>query len=539
MLTPIGLYSLPTMLRNYHFSFSPARRTRRSFLFFLYLIFLCGVSNFSVAQTSSEVLQQDSIDYYLKVVEEGEKQVGRALTKIGQLYQKAGRYNSALNYYDQALPLLNGEGSSVEIALVFQAKGVIYEFFGDNAQPQTYYRQARNSYINASRIFENSGNANQQMDINQHLADIATKRGNFSRAVSYQNKVIKTLTQLYTDSIQTQADSFSELLNREMESSKDTIYIKDPETAAVSTEGITLTNWRHLLILLLAIGLLVSVAALIKQRNQVGELEDQVRHSKLSTQQLKQQKEELQTLNVTLTRTEKEQRSANQTKDKLFSIISHDLRSPINTITGFLNILRAKLTSIGDIELKDLAAEMVQTTDRLSHFLDDLLRWSMTQLGQIKPTVEQVDVKNLVEENFQLVKPRLNANNINFKVSIPDDISVYGDTNMVRLILRNLIGNALKFTRKGGYIAVSLKTGGQDTSIIEVSDDGIGMSEEKQQEIFEFTRSEINGGNGNQGAGLGLLLCKEFAQLNGGDIEVTSKLGEGTTFQVSLPSAPA
>ena len=266
------------------------------------------------------------------------------------------------------------------------------------------------------------------------------------------------------------------------------------------------------------------------------ELEEQLRHSKSTRLQIQQQNEELQTLNMALTRTEKEQRRSNLTKDKLFSIISHDLRSPINTIAGFLNILRTKLSSIGDIELRDLSKEMIQTTDRLSHFLDDLLKWSMTQLGQIKPTIERVDLKQIVDENYLLVKSRMKAKKIHFKANIPEDIEVFADKNMVRVILRNLISNAIKFTRNGGYIAVILKSGEAGTSVLEVSDDGIGMSEEKLQEIFEFRSSEINGGGKNEGTGLGLLLCKEFAEMLGGDIEVASRLGEGTVFTVYLPS---
>jgi signal transduction histidine kinase len=478
------------------------------------------------------------VNYYLQVVEEGEKQMGRALAKIGHLYQNAGRHNSALSYYEQALPLLEGEGKSLDVAEIHQSKGSIYEVFGDNAQPQTYYLRARNSYLRAAQIFEDQGSANQNLVINQHLADIATKRRNFNRAVIYQNRVIKTLTLLYQDSLQAQAESFSDLLNKEIESSKDTIYVQRTESTQATKTTVPLTNWRYLVILLLTIGLLISIFGWINQRRNFVEVQDQRAHSESIRKQLVQQNEELQKLNKALTIAEKEQRRSNLTKDKLFSIISHDLRSPINTISGFLNILSSKLSSIGDIELRDLTQELIQNTDRMSYFLDDLLKWSMTQLGRIEPSVEKLDLKNMVEKNYLLEESRLKAKNIHFKASIPEDISLYADKNMVRLILRNLISNAIKFTRKEGYIAVTLKHGTPGTSLLIVSDDGIGMSDEKLQEIFEFTGSEINGGGNNQGAGLGLLLCKEFAEINGGDIGVTSKLGEGTVFTVSLPDHP-
>jgi signal transduction histidine kinase len=226
------------------------------------------------------------------------------------------------------------------------------------------------------------------------------------------------------------------------------------------------------------------------------------------------------------------------TKDKIFSIISHDLRSPINTLAGFLNILGAKMSSVGDIELRRLAVEVADSTERLTYFLDDLLKWSMSQLGQLQPKIERINLKKIVQESYALLKPQLKTKNIHFKASVPASIDIYADVNMLRVILRNLISNSIKFTRKDGYIAVVLKKSKNGNSIIEVSDDGVGMSEEKLRHLFDFKGSEINGGTSQEGAGLGLLLCKEFAQLNGGDITVNSKLGEGSTFQIYLPDHP-
>lgn len=490
------------------------------------------------AQTPERALNQDSINYYLQIIVEGEKQVGRALSSIGYLYQKAGKYNSAIGYFNRALPLLNGEDKSTAVAKIHQAKGNIYRRFGDNAESERYYQLARTSYLKAAQIIENSANQTLRMSINQNLADIATKRRNFNRAVIYQNRVIKTLINLYQDSIQSQAESFNDLLNKEIESSKDTIYIETPATSKV-TNLLPITNWRHILIFLLAIGLFIAMIGWITQYRKINSLQEDVDNTRAVQKQLVKQNEELQSLNLTLSKTEKEQRRSNMTKDKLFSIIAHDLRSPINTISGFLNILVAKLSSIGDIELRSLANEMIGSIDRVSHFLDDLLRWSMSHLGQIKPNVEKINLKKLVEENYLLVKSRLKAKNIHFKASVPDGIDVYADVNMLRLILRNLISNAIKFSRQDGYIAINLKSGEAGSALIEVADDGIGISEEKLQSIFEFKGSEINGGSYNEGAGLGLLLCKEFAEFNGGDIEVTSKLGEGTCFIIHLPGQPS
>ena len=490
-----------------------------------------------MAQTPGE-LDQDSINYYLQLVDQGERQVGIALSHIGFLYKKAGRYNSAISYFDRALPLLNGESHSLEVARIHMAKGNIYELFGDNAEPGRYYGLARISYLRSARIIEELGNKSQQMSINQALADIATKRGNFSQALAYQNIVMKTLTQMYKDSLQIQAESFNELLKKELESSKDTIYVKSEDRTNTGSETVAITNWRHFLILFLVLGLVIILSNWRSQQVVIQNLRQEVNQAGNVRKKLEQQNEELQNLNLKLTNTEKEQRMSSMTKNKIFSIISHDLRSPVNTLSGLLNILGAKMSSVGDIELRNLVREVGATNERLIHFLDDLLKWSMSQLGQLKPEIVKIDLKSLVQENYALVKPRLKAKNIYFKASIPSEVAVYADVNMLRLILRNLISNSIKFTSNNGNISVVLRRGGDGFSVIEVTDDGVGMSNEKLEQLFDFKGSGINGSQKNQGMGLGLLLCKEFIELNKGSLDVTSRPGKGTVFSISLPDHP-
>ena len=262
-----------------------------------------------------------------------------ALARIGFIYQKSGKYNSALDYFDRAIPLLNGDNKSIEAAKVYRAKGMIYEHFGDHAEPAKYYRLARAAYLQAGEVTENQQTGGFGMAINQHLADIATKRGNFNRAVIYQNQVIKALTILYQDSLQKQAESFNDLLNKEIKSSKDTIFIDTPEVSKIEPKEIHWSNWRHILIGLLIVLLLLIGYGIRMQRESITALQLELRKERTASKHLSQQNEEMQTLNRQLTKTEKEQRQASITKDKIFSIISHDLRSPVNTIAGFLNIL--------------------------------------------------------------------------------------------------------------------------------------------------------------------------------------------------------
>ncbi len=511
------------------------RRFYRIFLSFLPLILLFITNSNSLAQQVPAGPNSDSLEYYLQIVDDGERQVGRALARIGELYFESGRYNSAINYLDQALPLLNGERKSLEIGKIYQLKGQIFEIFGDNAEPRRYYRLAEIQYTRSLAIFDSIDHPSGRMQAYRKLAVISAKRNNYASAVVYQDRVIEAITKLYQDSLQLQAESFNQLLNQEIQSSKDTIFIQPPDRGN-GRSSLPWWDWRYLLILLLLLGMIWISRLYFKVIEQMDQQQRRIQQYGTEQQKLKAEINELQSINLVLTRTEKEQRQLNQTKDKIFSIISHDLRSPINTILGFLNILSIKLRSLGDIELKNLAQEMEETTVRLSVFLDDLLKWSMSQMGRLEANPEFLDLKAMVQENYKLVEPRVKKKHINFRTNINEKVKIYADRNMLMLVLRNLISNAIKFTKPGGYIAVSLKVEEPNKAAIYVADDGIGMNDEDLQKIFDFEASNINGTPENKGAGLGLVLCKEFVERNGGNILVESKLGHGTRFKIILPA---
>lgn len=504
-------------------------------MFFLCLILAWANPVLLQGQASVNTLDSDSIQYYLQVVEQGEKQVGNALAKIGFIYMEAGKYNSALRYFDQSLPLLNGENKSKSVAAVYQAKGSIFQIFGDNAQPRRYYRLAENQFSKSLEIYHQIEDHGGELGVYRNLVDISTKRRNFASAVAYQNKVIDGMAKAYQDSLQMQAESFNELLNREIESSKDTILVERPDAGGSVTTGNALWSTKNVLLVLLGLLSIILFRSWWLARERLQDAEVMVHSDKTSRNQLQKKIDELQEVNLALSKTEKQQRHANLTKDKIFSIISHDIRSPINTISGFLNMLGVKLKSIGDIELKALAHEMEESTGRLSQFLDDLLKWSMSQMGKLEAQPEPIEIMDLVEENYRLVESRLESKNIHFKTDIDPEIRVYADYNMINLVLRNLIGNAIKFTRQGGYIAISLKRKMPEVAELIIADDGIGISADDLHKLFEFEGTIINGLPENKGAGLGLILCKEFVELNGGEISVQSTIGKGTRFIITLP----
>lgn len=223
------------------------------------------------------------------------------------------------------------------------------------------------------------------------------------------------------------------------------------------------------------------------------------------------------------------------TKDKLFSIIAHDLRSPFNSILGFSDLL-IDSTECNDIEETKQFAKIINTsTSNTLVLLDNLLEWANTQSGKNKFTPVTLNFKPIIKEIFDILNSTAEIKNIslNYKESI--QVDVFADENMLKTILRNLISNGIKFTNTNGQIDVyALQK--QNFIEITVSDNGVGMNEEIQNNLFKIDKKVTTSGTLNEkGSGLGLILCKEFVEKHGGKIRVKSELGKGSSFIFTLP----
>lgn len=225
----------------------------------------------------------------------------------------------------------------------------------------------------------------------------------------------------------------------------------------------------------------------------------------------------------------------NATKDKFFSIISHDLRNPFISLLGFGELLVEKIRS-KDYDKADEYAKIINDTAVQSDkLLTNLLQWSKLQRGTFPNKNESLLLIDLAKEAFKVYQGNLLQKEIEFDMKIPDDILVYADKNMTTSMFRNLISNAIKFTKPGGIIIVDAKVN-EKLVQVSVSDSGIGMSLKDLERIFKIEESfSANGTKQEKGTGLGLILCKEFAEKQNGEIWVESKLNEGSTFYFTLP----
>lgn len=277
---------------------------------------------------------------------------------------------------------------------------------------------------------------------------------------------------------------------------------------------------------LTAIGLAYLISLILWKANQSGLeqtiiIEEQQRKLELNNRELKEQTTKLNEINAT--------------KDKLFSIIAHDLRNPFNSIIGFSELLKTEINDLKQNEIVEYAALINNSAYQTLQLLDNLLDWSRMQQGKIIFSPAQLNLALETERVFQLIGDSAAKKNIRLLNEIPAEISMYADNDMLRAILRNLLSNAVKFTRPGGTVKVLAKQTNEDTRVI-VRDNGIGISDENIGKLFNAaTNFTIRGTQNETGTGLGLLLCKDFIEKHGGSIWVKSEVDKGSEFLFSIP----
>jgi two-component system sensor histidine kinase/response regulator len=236
-----------------------------------------------------------------------------------------------------------------------------------------------------------------------------------------------------------------------------------------------------------------------------------------------------------LRKSEQDLREASVTKDKLFSIIAHDLRNPFNSIMGISDILMKDYAGYDKDEVLTFV-KMINDASRQAHnLLENLLNWTRAQSGELTIVPSGIDVHETIESIFRLYGSLAREKNLSLENRVRPGTLVHGDANMIPTIFRNLVSNAIKFTRPRGKITVNSRNARKCTDVV-VSDTGIGIPHEMLGRLFEIDGSTTRTGTANEeGSGLGLALCREFVERNNGSIRVNSKPGRGTSFSVRLP----
>lgn len=251
------------------------------------------------------------------------------------------------------------------------------------------------------------------------------------------------------------------------------------------------------------------------------------------TQELEEKNIKIELQNEAFLEQTKHLESVNNVKDKLFSIVSHDLKDSLSSITGFIELLRDG--SLSRDEFENLIPELSENASNASLLLFNLLNWSKSQMQSLDPKPTLFDVQEVFKEKVKIIENRLNSKGIFVNDQSLRDFA-YADRSMIEIVVQNLLANALKFSKKGDTITVSnyISNG---NCIITVADTGVGISKDNIEKLFKSNSFTTIGTNNEKGTGLGLSICKELVELNNGKIWVESTLGVGSSFYVQLPKS--
>lgn len=481
------------------------------------------------------------------------------LSDIGNIYYAKHDYRTALKYYLDSYKHSRTKGSEIGQAFSLCNIGLTYDALKDLPQAINYYKQSlhyyelalskegiANIYNNLSRAYMVTGDYDQaiacamkslQLGRQLHkreniyysaltLADAYAKKNDFKTAYDYQKTAAAYVDSIYSYSmLQKVAD-----IQTRYEISK-----KDRETEFLKKQqAINKIELKHrrqlnaLLLLLIILSAFVLANILLsnkRKKRHYGELEKQNIEIAAKSKELQELYQEMDVQRQKLL-------EANQFKDKIFSIVSHDFRSPLISLQGLLMLM-----SEGEItpdELRFLSQDLTERVNVTVTFLENLLSWAESQLEGYKPALRTVNIHNTVAEKFALFRPEAESKNIRLINNVDETHHVFVDANMIKLVIRNLISNAIKFTGENGEIKVNCKHIGNEF-VISVSDSGIGISASVMSRLFSGQKFTSLGTRNEKGTGLGLSLCKEFVEANGGRIWVESTEGLGSTFSFSIP----
>ena len=450
---------------------------------------------------------------------------------IGDIYFQKGIFLTAVKNYNLSLEKVDKQNDKDLYANLLIKKSLIFVKEND-------LKEASDMAHEGLKIASQIGANMAIRDALQVLVILSLKTQNYKSASDFQQRVIQYDDTLFSKHLSEKIFLLEYQLERQQRNTKIDLLNKDNAIKELKIKRIGIISIGLTSIIVLLVVFFIVLLILLKQRRDHEKLLELHNHEIVKQRNsIEQQNRKLIDANEKLGKSEEELKKIVQTKDKLFSIIAHDLRNPFTTLTGLTEVLRGKADTIDASEMNSYVSMINESSHKLLRLIDNLLEWARSQTGTLKPVKTNLILKSLADDVMKIYLTQAEAKGISLKNEIPDNISVFADHEILAIIIRNLISNGVKYTQKGGnvFLTAYLEDG---NTVLKISDSGIGMSHEVLEKLFKIEETFTTAGTGNEvGTGLGLVICKEFIETLGGTIAVESRIGKGTSFYVTIQAS--
>lgn len=496
----------------------------------------------------------DQAEYYLKrsrEISEREEIISnlvRVHLNLGNLYKSTGRFDEAEESYNKALDMNSRSGNIPGQIQVIYNMGMMYLKMND-------YESARDYFL---RSLAQSREVNLPMGIYYNtngLGELDLKMGNYSQAILHYEEAIEIADSIDNNPLKLetykniyeaykQADNSSQALSWLEQVVELNEKLRTFERERISAEFETKFNLRR--------AEQEKRLAEVQQEQQQAEIEQQKwiivsafagitillvagavlifsnRKRKAANLKLSESNRQLKDLNGTVQEQKEELERLNNIKTKLFAIVAHDLRGPLGSLQSLLYLLREH--DLSEEETNKLIMNLEKNMLENSSMMDNLLGWAQSQMNGISVNKRRFDLKFCLESVLDPFKLQAENKGITLAVEVSQDTFIFADYDLMKLVLRNLIANAIKFSHEGSTIRIGAERKSTSTYKIFIQDSGVGISEEDRPKIFSDEHFTSQGTNREKGSGLGLNLCKEYVEKHGGKIWFDTEEGKGTTF---------